>query len=191
MTEEIIKEDLSTNAVLEEGIELNDEISDEDDLETQIYELGFHIVPTVEAIDLEKEIDFIKSIIDKNGGTLISEEFPKQITLAYTILKSIDGKLQKFDTASFGWVKFEMKTNNILNVKEEADADKNILRYLIIKTVRESTLVSKDITSIKTETAKNIKLKKPIKPTKLSSEKKKKEPISEEELDKSIEELIS
>lgn len=190
MTEEAIKEDLSTNAISEDAVELNDEISNEDDLETQIYELGFHIVPTVEATDLEKEINFIKSIIDKNGGIVISEEFPKQITLAYTISKSIDGKLQKFDTASFGWIKFEMKTNNILNLKEEADADKNILRYLIIKTVRESTLVSKDTASTKTETTKNIKPKKTNKTADLPTDKKK-EPISEEELDKTIEELIS
>lgn len=191
MTEEAIKEDLSTNAVSEEDIELNDEISNEDDLETQIYELGFHIVSTIEGADLKKEIDFIKSIVDKNSGILISEEFPKKITLAYTISKNIDGKIQKFDTAFFGWVKFEMKTGNILNVKEEIDTDKNILRYLIIKTVRESTFAPKDITFSKIETDKNIKLKKIKKIVHLPINKKKKESISEAELDKTIEELIS
>lgn len=199
MTEEVIKESFSINAVSEDHIKLNEEISNEDDAETQIYEVGFHIVPSIEETNLGKEVDIIKSLIEKNGGAFISEEFPKKTTLAYTVFKNIDGKIQKFDTAYFGWIKFEMKTDSILNVKEETDLNKNVLRYLIIKTVRESTLTPSTLVFAK-DTQVNI-FKKPK--TKEVIEKKKKETtknkqptqaektsISEKELDKTIEDLL-
>ena len=137
MTEEVKTEDMS----IDEG-------------EIQVYELGFHIVSSVEEDKLAVEVDSIKTLIEKQEGAFIAEEFPKKIALAYTITKDTDGKRQKFDTAYFGWVKFEMKTENIMNVKDEMDKNKNILRFLIIKTVKESTLAPKSAIVTKEETPK-------------------------------------
>ena len=174
MTDEAIKENI-----------------DQDEVESQIYEVGFHTVPSVEEVNLPKEVDAIKSLIEKNGGFFISEEMPKKIALAYTIVKNIDGKIQKFDSAYFGWVKFEMKTDKILNVREEMDLNKNVLRYLIIKTVKESTLTPKDLFA-KTEAPKKLlpvgRQAKPEKTKPVDVEKQ--VPVSEEDLDKTIEELV-
>ncbi len=164
-----------------------EDISD-DESETQIYELGFHIVPSVEEGKLPAEVDSIKAFIEKQGGAFIAEDFPKKIGLAYTITKDTEGKRNKFDTAYFGWVKFEMKTENIMNVKDEMDKNKNILRYLIIKTVKESTLAPKSAMAPKEEAPKQIK-QKPILKTG-DMEKKEGPKMTEEELDKTIEELI-
>lgn len=166
-----------------------------EDSETQVYELGFHVVSSVavsadkqEEGELAVEVGSIKAIIEKQGGAFIAEEFPKKISLAYTMTKDIDGKRHKFDTAYFGWFKFEMKTENIINVKDEMDKDKNILRFIIIKTVKESTLAPKSAMAPKEETPKQIKRK----PTLKAEEKEKKEEskMTEAELDKTIEELI-
>lgn len=177
MVEDVIKEEIAQDGA--------------DEAETQVYELGFHIVPTVEETNLSTEVDAIKSLIEKNGGTFISEEFPKNITLAYTIVKNIEGKIKKFDNAHFGWVKFEMKTDSIINVKEGIDLNKEVLRYLIIKTVKESTLIPKTAISPKVE-VKNTKTQTSLKTTPESEgkDKENKEPASEKELDKTIDELV-
>lgn len=193
MIEDIIKEDTA-----QEDVDLPAEFlaDTEDESEVQIYELGFHIVPTVEESKLSGDVDSIKSLIEKSGGTFISEEFPKKINLAYTIVKDIDGHRHKADEAYFGWIKFEIKKDSVLNIKKEMDANKSILRFLIIKTVKESTLIPKSMISSKAETSNNVKLKKAPKiiPTIISTPKyvikKDKAPVSEEELDKTIEELI-
>jgi ribosomal protein S6 len=181
MTDEAIKEDIAQDSA--------------DEAETQVYEIGFHIVPTVEEVDLGKEVDSIKSLIESNGGVFISDEFPKNIDLAYTIVKNIEGNIKKFDNAYFGWVKFEMKTDSIINVKEELDLNKNVLRYLIIKTVKESTLTPKSVISPKGEVARVTTPRTPLKTEAVKEEsqpvKAEKTPVSEEELDKTIEELVA
>lgn len=185
-----------------ENIDTDDKIENSSDLsaealaeaETQVYELGFHIISSVEEGKLPAEVDSIKASIEKQGGAFIAEEFPKKTALAYTITKDIEGKKQKFDTAYFGWVKFEMKTENIMNVKDDMDKNKNILRFLIIKTVKESTLAPKSAITTKedlhapTGAPKQIKRKAVLK----TDEKEKQEgpKMTEEELDKTIEELI-
>ena len=171
---------------------MTDEVKTEDisvdESETQIYELGFHIVPSIEEGKLSAEIDSIKASIEKQEGAFIAEGLPKKIGLAYTIAKDIDSKRHKFDTAYFGWVKFEIKTENIMNIKEEMDKNKNILRFLIIKTVKESTLAPKSALATQEDAPKPIKRKPVLK----TEEKEKKEgpKMSEAELDKTIEELI-
>jgi ribosomal protein S6 len=182
MTEDVIKEEIA-----QDGAE---------EAETQVYEVGFHIVPTVEEGNLGVQVDFIKSLIESNDGTFITEEFPKNIDLAYTIVKNIEGKIKKFDNAYFGWMKFEMKTDSIINVKEGLDLNKEVLRYLIIKTVKESTLVPKSVVSPKAEVAKVTTSRTPLKTEVVKevvkpAEVEKKAPVSEEELDKTIEELVA
>lgn len=182
MAEEVIKEDNSADLSAEALAEA----------ETQIYEVGFHIVSSVSEDTVSGEVEAIKSLIEKSGGVFIADEFPKKISLAYTITKDIEGKRQRFDTAYFGWIKFEMKTDSIIDLKEGMDVNKNILRFLIIKTVKESTLMPKSVISPKAEVIKSVK---PLpagrqeKPKEVVNEKAK-TPVSEEELDKTIEELI-
>jgi ribosomal protein S6 len=186
MVEDVIKEDIVLDSA--------DLSAEADEAETQVYEVGFHILPSVEEGNITTEVDSIKSLIEKNAGVLITDESPKLIDLAYTIAKDIDAKRYRFDTAYFGWIKFEMKTDSIVAVKEGMDINKNILRYLIIKTVKESTLVPK------TAFTKDDSHKKPKpKPTETIEKTDKAEkpkpkpapaPVSEEELDKTIEELI-
>jgi ribosomal protein S6 len=108
--------------------------------ESQVYELGFHIIPTVPEENLAGEVSGIKDPIEKLKGSFISEEFPRNIALAYTMDKTIAGKKQRFNNAYFGWVKFRLDPGHLKEIKESADANENILRYILIKTVAEDTM---------------------------------------------------
>lgn len=149
-----------------------------------VYEVGFHIVPAVSPETLPKEVDAIKAILGKAGAVVISEESPKLRNLAYTLVKIIGPTRHKYDTAYFGWIKYEMSPDFAMDVKKALDADEKILRYLIVKTVRENTLYGTKILPdeqqemVKTDDIKEIKEPKEIPIT------------SAEELDKSIDKLV-
>jgi ribosomal protein S6 len=163
----------------------DEEIIQSDDVETDVYELGYHIISSVEEKNIADEAAKIKSSIENAGGIFIAEEAPKQMQLAYAMIKKIGGKNEKFSTAYFGWIKFEVKTSDIVKVKNSLDSNSNVLRFLIIKTVRESTRAPKSALSPITEVHAPKKIAK-APPKKIE----KSVQISEEELDRTIEELV-
>jgi len=120
--------------------EMKDTNTEFTDSNLKIYEVAFHIVPLVPEEMVGDEMNTIKNGLEKEGAIFISEESPKMRNLAYMISKTLDGHKHNFDKAYFGWVKFEMSPESILNVKDMLDKVKNILRFLIIETVRENTM---------------------------------------------------
>ncbi|MEK7607821.1 MAG: 30S ribosomal protein S6 [Patescibacteria group bacterium] len=149
--------------------------------EASVYEVGFHIVPAVSPEKLSEEVDAIKAVLGKSGAVIISEEFPKLRNLAYTLVKTIGPARHKYDTAYFGWIKYETSPDFAADIKKALDANEKILRYLIIKTVRENTLYgSKILPEEKREEAKTDGLK-DVKEVPLTSR---------EDLDKSIDKLV-
>jgi len=150
----------------------------------QVYEVGYHIVSAVSAENLPNEVENIKNFLVKEGASIISEEFPKMRELSYSIKKTTGGAKRNFDTAYFGWIKFDAGEAPVAKIKKFLDENENILRFLLIKTVKENTLFSPKIydAALKEET-KSVK--------KDSSAKEIKSPISQEELDKTIDKLIA
>ena len=108
----------------------------------QVYEAGFHVIPTVSEDKLTEKVASIRSLIESNGGTIISEEFPKNRVLAYTLVKASAGANKRYNSAYFGWFKFEAPSTAIAEVKAGLDKADFILRHLIIKTVKENTMVN-------------------------------------------------
>ena len=104
-----------------------------------VYEVGYHIVPTVAEENVPKEVDNLKSVITK-GGSVISEGEPKLISLAYTIIKRLGDINKRFDKAYFGWIKFESSAEDALEIKKSLDNNPNILRFLLVKTLRDNTM---------------------------------------------------
>lgn len=153
----------------------------------QVYELGYHIVSTVAEESLPKEVEALKAIVLKDGGSLVSEGEPKLINLAYSMTKSVADSKKQFNTAYFGWIKFETKSELIPEMKKKIDASGTVLRYLLIKTVRENTLFTPKLT-----------VRAPIKEGKEEVEPKSKKAAkstedkaaSVEELDKTIDEMV-
>ncbi|HBV01126.1 MAG TPA: hypothetical protein DEF00_01880 [Candidatus Taylorbacteria bacterium] len=147
--------------------------------ENRIYEVGYLMLPTVPEGDLPREVTTLKDAIDREKALIISEEFPKQKTLAYTMQKRSGDGYEKCINGYFGWMKFEASPKNALRIEQEFKQNKLILRYLLIKTVREHTLTAGRLRVDRRE-RKNVPQSPPVSV-----------PVSEAELDKSIEKLIA
>ncbi len=151
--------------------------------ESRVYELGFHIISSIPEEKIAEVVGAIKGVLESKKAAVISEDYPKFKQLAYMIRKESGGKYQKFTTAYFGWIKFEVDASSIISLKEEVEKLDAVLRTLVIHTVRESTLANiKVIQAVKEE----LKGDKP----EAKKEDVLKTPATEAELDKTIEELV-
>jgi len=123
---------------------MSDEITSgahlEGEEELKVYELGYLLVPTVPEEHLAGEVQKLKDAIVSHKGTFVSEDAPKLRTLAYTIVKHVAGRNVKCDRAYFGWVKFVMDPGEIIALTKAVENNDKVLRHLLIKTVKESTL---------------------------------------------------
>ena len=149
-----------------------------------IYEVGYHILPTLSEADVASEVGKIQNLITGSEGSIITESFPELRGLAYEISKRVETKYNKFNKAYFGWVKFEIERGLIGKIESALKSDPNILRFLVIKTIRENTLYVPKMVSMKREVSSDEPLVSNM------TEKIEKKPVSEEELDKSIDELV-
>lgn len=111
----------------------------------KVYELGIHILPTLSEADVLVEFSKIKANIEKLEGEIISESEPRMFKLSYEIPKTIKAQKRWYETAYFGWVKFELDASKLAVFDKFVKELENTLRYLIVKTVRENTLVAKDL----------------------------------------------
>ncbi len=159
--------------------------TEKDDL--QIYEVGFHILPTIAEADLSAEVVKIRDLVNSLGGAIISEGFPENKNLAYEMTKRIEAKLVRFTRAYFGWVKFELERNKINELEQALKMNPAILRFLVVKTVRENTLYVPKV-SVARRSSDNESADAPTVSQLPESESV--APISEEEMDKSIDELV-
>ena len=142
---------------------------------TQVYELGYHVVPTISEGELGAVVSSLKDKITEKGATFRQEEFPTECRLEYTVIKDIENKKERFDRSFFGWLKFEMSPEAVLEIDEYASADSKIIRYLLVKTVAENTVAGKKFSS---------------KGKRDSSKEKDVPQLSQEEIDKQIEALV-
>jgi len=108
-----------------------------------VYEVGYLMVPTIAEENLGAEVTGFKDSLIEKGVSFISDEYPKMIELAYEMSRSIDNKKQKFSYGYFGWAKFECSTDQAKVIKDILDKNEKLVRYLLIKTIRESTMSSK------------------------------------------------
>lgn len=141
-----------------------------------IYEIGFNLISTISEEAVAQKFGAIKEKITSLEGEIISEEYPKMIKLAYEMTKEIDNKNVRFNSAYFGWVKFEMDAASVAEIDKMAKNDSSVLRYIIIKTVRENTIHSP-------------KLPRAVKSVE-AVEEEVVLPIDEEQVDQKIDELI-
>ncbi len=108
----------------------------------RVYELGFHFVPTLSEDEVAVQFSHLKSLIEKKGGTFISEETPRMTDLAYEITKTVKAQKKRYTSAYFGWVKFDIDPEEIAGIEKDMKAFEPVLRYILITTVRENTLSS-------------------------------------------------
>ncbi len=106
----------------------------------KVYELGSHIISSIPEEEVGKVYESLKGLITKAGGTIVAEEAPKLMDLAYVMIKHVHGKNVRHATANFSWIKFEIDPAQIPEIHDAVAKNDNILRFIIVKTVKESTL---------------------------------------------------
>lgn len=107
-----------------------------------VYEVSYLLLPSLAVEQVPGKASSLKEMVTRLGGAVISDENPVLIDLAYPMVKVVGTDRHKANTGYFGWIKFEMTTEDVEKVKKAFDADVNTVRYLIIKTVRENTLLN-------------------------------------------------
>lgn len=150
---------------------------------SRIYEVGYLLVPTISEENVPAAYSSLKDLVVSLGGEIISDEMPKMISLAYTMLKVVQNVRNKFDTAYFGWVKFEMDPEKVSELKNKLDIDPNVIRFLILKTVRENTIAAKRFV--------HRDSRRRVSAPKKEGENETSLPIDKEEIDKEIDAMIA
>ena len=154
----------------------------------KIYEVGYHIISSVAEENISAEVAKVKAYLAKEKAIILSEEEPKLRPLAYNIKKATGGIYKTYDKAYFGFIKFELgEEGDITKIDEKMKANENILRYIVLKTVRENTMYSPKITVFSDKEGK-------IRPAVIKTEKIAKieeKSASVEEIDKSIDQFVS
>ncbi len=107
--------------------------------ETQVYELGYLVLPSVPSEDLPTLVSNLRSIIEKAGASPLDSEDPFLESLAYSMSKTIGARKYVASEAYIGWMKFEAESRMIEGIKSSVDKIDEILRSLLIKAPRETT----------------------------------------------------
>jgi ribosomal protein S6 len=159
------------------------EVSEKTGTEGRIYEVGYHLLSSIAEENIPAEVEKIKKVLAAEKAEIISEEMPKLRPLAYEIKKAFSGVYKKFDKAYFGNIKFQLpEGGDIRVIDEKLKANENILRYIVIKTVRENTMYSPKISVFKTEGK--------IRVPKAMPEKSEEKSASIEEIDQTIDKFV-
>jgi ribosomal protein S6 len=160
-----------------------------------VYEIGYLIAGVPEE-RVNAEADAVRGVITAAGASIIAEESPRSERLAYQIRKkTVSGSYDKYDSAHFGWVKFEGSSSKADGIKKAIEAIPSVLRMLLITTTRENTYLGKRAPAI--AAAFSVPTRKPFEAAagaEIAVEAKKEAvpaaPASPEEIDKSIDDMV-
>jgi ribosomal protein S6 len=145
--------------------------------DAKVYEIGYLIVPSIPEEKVAGQVSAIKDILNKHKAEVIADESAMLRPLAYTMIKKIGTANRRFDSAYFGWIKFEAAPVEVRLIEKEVKEVESILRLLLINTVREHTLLSSKLNLESSD--------------KGVSEGGPKRPVSTEDMDKSIDKTVS
>ncbi|OGG57893.1 hypothetical protein A2853_03095 [Candidatus Kaiserbacteria bacterium RIFCSPHIGHO2_01_FULL_55_17] len=149
----------------------------------RVYEIGYIIVPTVKEEDVEKTVGGIRSEVEKVNGNFIAEGAPSLMRLSYPMQTYEGEKRVEHDRGYFGWIKFEAVVTVAHELEEALKKNKNIMRFIIFRTVREDTRAR-----MKAQTLREVKRTDTIHAKPRRAEEKV-GPVSEEELEKALQDI--
>ena len=124
-------------------------------VDSRVYEISFIFDNKLdEGAALEKS-NAIKQSIAALGGSFISEEAPYMRELAYEMIRVVNNVNVRFNEGYFGWIKFELAGDKVKELEKGLKGDEELVRYLVVTTVRENTVYTKRAPVIKAETLVN------------------------------------
>lgn len=153
---------------------------------TRLYEAAYLVAPTVAEEQTAGVILPLKDLLAGASARVVAEEAPKFRRLAYPIrVKRSGAASQVFDSAFFGWIRFEADAETALAAKKALASIPSIFRFLLIKP---SAAALAAPTPVRMFTRRPLTepamLEKPVLPEATTPT------VSEAELDRRIEELV-
>jgi ribosomal protein S6 len=127
--------------------EINETIVD-----SRVYEISFIFDNKLDEEAALEKGNAIKQSIATLGGSFISEEAAYMRELAYEMIRVQNNINVRFNDGYFGWIKFELDGSKVKELEKGLKADEHVIRYLVVKTVRENTVYTKRAPVIKAET---------------------------------------
>lgn len=154
----------------------------EENGEYGLYEVGFHLVPTIAEDALQGVAGQISNVLTNHAARVRSSEGPTLRGLTYQMEKHIGGRNYRYDTAYFGSIVFEAAYQAVPEIQKDLEKTPEILRFVISRTSEEALMPRERKVTGRIEPE---KFRPTEKAAALSAT-----PISEEELDKTIEGLV-
>jgi len=151
----------------------------------RIYEVGYHVSPSVKEDDVEKVVSEIRALIERAGGAFIAEAAPTSTKLSYPISIRHGERYTEYDRAYFGWIKFETTTEVAQEIDAALKAHASIIRHIVFKTVREDTRAKLKVTM------REVRRTDTIRTAPRKAEESAETPVSEADLDKALETLTA
>ena len=121
-------------------------------VDSRVYEISFIFDNKLDESTALEKSNAIKQSIAALGGSFISEEAPYMRELAYEMTRVVNNVNVRFNEGYFGWIKFEIEPTKITDLEKGIKLDEEVVRYLIVTTVRENTVYTKRAPVIKAET---------------------------------------
>ena len=146
-----------------------------------VYEIGYHLVPTIAQDNVAAEADKVRALL--GDAEIIKSAVPAKFRLSYVIERSAAGRREKYAESYFGFIKFAIDKEAIPAVEAGLRANRNVLRHLLIETVREDVTPRRAVFTSDRLEGETIH-----KPETVVEEKGE---VSEEELNKSLDALVS
>lgn len=156
------------------------EVAEDREVVLRVYEAGYHIVPQTKEEDLDAVVGKVRAVIEKAGGTFISEGAPALMKLAFPMTTREGDKNVTYDRSYFGWLKFEAPAETVEALTEFFAGTRDIFRSMVFKTIREDTRAK-----LKAPQLREVKRGDALKTTRKTEEAA--APVSEEDLDKALE----
>lgn len=135
----------------------------ESEKETQLYEISYFLNPNLQEEEAVNVAQKIRELIEQKKGIVIKDTKPLKRKLAYEIKKHLEG--------FFSSIKFLFNPAEIIELKNELEQNKEVLRMQLIKTSKEEAIIRS-------------------RPQKAKKRTKQEEEAHSEEIDKKLEELL-
>ncbi len=158
-------------------------VHEDEGAELMKYELGYHLVPSLGPDDLALRVGELEKLIEKAGGAVYVKGAPQPFILAYTMRRLRGGAWEAYDTSFFGWMRFTALPERMPELKASLAQSQWIVRSLTF--------------SLDGSEEDTPKLFRPqpvtLEPTTITKREVKEEKVevSEEVLEKQIEEMIT
>jgi ribosomal protein S6 len=120
-------------------------------VDSRVYEISFIFDNKLDEEAALEKGNAIKQSIATLGGSFISEEAPYMRELAYEMVRVVNNVNIRFNEGYFGWIKFELDGQKVKELEKGLKSDEQLVRFMVVTTVRENTVYTKRAPVIKAE----------------------------------------